>query len=136
MKKTVGLWIDHKKAVIVFVAGKDAEIRRISSSIAKHHRQSGVAMPADDVRQRELTGHLNTYYDEVVSCIHDAEAILILGPGEAKGELRKRLEKENLGRRIVAIETSDKMTDPQVVAKVREHFLKQRAAASSGIGPP
>jgi stalled ribosome rescue protein Dom34 len=131
MKKTVGLWIDHKKAVIVFVAGKDAEIKLLSSNLEKHHRQSGVATPADDVRQRELTGHLNSYYDEVVSCIRDAESILILGPGEAKGELKKRLEKDNLDRRIVGIETSDKMTDPQLVAFVRDHFLNQPAAASS-----
>ena len=33
MKKTVGLWIDHKRAVIVFVAGKDTETRLISSNI-------------------------------------------------------------------------------------------------------
>ena len=33
MNKTVGLWIDHKKAVIVFVAGKDTEIKLISSNI-------------------------------------------------------------------------------------------------------
>jgi len=132
MKKIVGLWIDHKKAVIVFGAGKDAEIKRISSNIAKHHRQSGVSTPADDVRQRELTGQLNSFYDEVVSRIHDAESILILGPGEAKGELRKRLKRVNLSRRVVGIETSDKMTDAQIVAKVREHFLNQRAATSSG----
>ena len=131
MKTRVGLWIDHKKAVIVFVAGRDAETKRISSNIEKHHRQSGVAMPADDVRQRELAGHLNTYYDEVVACIRDAESILILGPGEAKGELRKRLEKDNLSRRIVGIKTSDKMTDPQIVALVRGHFLNQPAATNS-----
>jgi stalled ribosome rescue protein Dom34 len=127
MKTEVGLWIDHSKAVIVFVAGKDEEIKLISSNIEKHHRQSGVSMPADDVRQRELTGHLNSYYDEVVSCIGDAEAILILGPGEAKGELIKRLEKDNLSGRIVGIETSDKMTDPQIVAQVRTHFLNLSA---------
>ena len=131
MNKTVGLWIDHKKAVIVFVTGKDAEIKLISSNLEKHHRQSGVAMPADDVRQRDLAGHLNTYYDEVVSSIRDVESILILGPGEAKGELKKRLEKDNLGRRIVGIETSDKMTDPQLVALVRGHFLNRPAAPSS-----
>jgi stalled ribosome rescue protein Dom34 len=130
MKTTVGLWIDHKKAVIAFVAGKETEIKRISSNIEKHHRQSGVSMPADDVRQREFAGHLNTYYDEVVSCIREADSILILGPGEAKSELKKRLEKDNLGGRIVGIETSDKMTDPQIVAQVREHFLNQRAATS------
>jgi hypothetical protein len=131
MKKTVGLWIDHKKAVIVFVAGKDTEIKLISSNIEKHHRQSGVVMPADDSRQRELTEHLNSFYDQVVSFIRDSESILILGPGEAKGELRKRLEKVNLRRRIVGIKTSDKMTDNQIVAMVRGHFLDRPAAASS-----
>src|ERR1700687_2095069 len=99
MKRTVGLWIDHQKAVIVFVAGQEEEIKQIGSNLEKHHRQSGVSMPADDVRQRELTKHLNTYYDEVVSCIRDAESIFILGPGEAKSELKQRLEKDNLGGR-------------------------------------
>ena len=132
MKKAVGLWIDHKKAVMVFVAGQDAEVKLISSNLEKHHRQSGVSTPADDVRQRELTGHLTTYYDEVISCIRDAESILILGPGEAKGELKKRLEKDNLDRRVVGIETSDKITDPQLVALVRDHFLNQPAATSLG----
>ncbi len=131
MRKTVGLWIDHKKAVIVFVDGRDTELKLISSDIEKHHRQSGVATPADDIRQRSLTGHLNIFYDEVVSCIHDAESILILGPGEAKGELKKRLEKNSLGRRILGIKTSDKMTEKQIVALVRGHFLSRPAAASS-----
>jgi hypothetical protein len=127
MKQKVGLWIDHKKAVVVFVAGKETETKLISSNIEKHHRQSGVATPADDVRQRDLTGHLNSFYDEVVSCIRDAESILLLGPGEAKGELKKRLEKDNLGRRIVGIKTSDKMTDNQIVAVIRGHFNQKGA---------
>jgi stalled ribosome rescue protein Dom34 len=130
MKTTVGLWIDHRKAVIVFVDGQEEEIKLISSKEENHHGQSGMSKPADDLRQRELTGHLNSYYDEVVSCIRDAESILIFGPGEAKGELKKRLEKDNLDGRIVGIEPADKMTDPQVVAKVREHFLKRSSAAS------
>ena len=133
MKKTAGLWIDHKKAVIVFVASKDTEIKLISSNIENHHRQSGMEMPADDVRQRALTGHLNSFYDEVASSISEAESILILGPGEAKGELRKRLEKGKLKRRIIGIKTSDKMTEKQIVALVRGHFSQkgqQRARGS------
>ena len=62
-------------------------------------------MQADDSRQREFTGDLNVYYDEVIACIRDAETILIFGPGEAKGELKKRLEKNRLGERIAAVET-------------------------------
>jgi stalled ribosome rescue protein Dom34 len=130
MQKTVGLWIDHKKAVVVFVDGRETETKLISSEIEKHHRQSGVATPADDIRQRELTGHLNRFYDEVVDGLRDAESILILGPGEAKGELSKRLEKDNLSRRIVGIKTSDKLTDKQIVALVRGYFLNRPAARS------
>ena len=123
MRKTVGLWIDHKRAVIAFVAGRETEVKLIDANIEKHHRQSGVSTPADDVRLRESTGHLNNYYDEVVSCIRNSDSNLILGPGEAKGELKKRLEKYHLGGRISAIETTDKMTDHQIVAHVREHFV-------------
>jgi hypothetical protein len=85
MQKTVGLWIDHKKAVVVFVAGKETELKVISSDLQKHQRQSGVATPADDIRQRELTGHLNRFYDVVIDCIRDTESIVVLGPGVAKG---------------------------------------------------
>jgi hypothetical protein len=77
---------------------------------------------ADDERDRQFAAHLNRYYDEVISYIRDAESILLFGPGEAKGELEKRLSAQGLGKRIVGIETTDKMTDGQVVAKVRQHF--------------
>jgi hypothetical protein len=69
-----------------------------------------------------LTGELNTYYDAVASAVRDAESLLIFGPGEAKGEFRKRLEKNNLGGHVAAVETADKMTDRQIAAKVREYF--------------
>jgi hypothetical protein len=61
------------------------------------------------------------YYDAVIACIRGAEAILIFGPGDAKGELKKRLESNDLGGRIISIETVDKMTDRQIAAKVRQH---------------
>ena len=50
------------------------------------------------------------------------DSIQIFGPGEAKGELEKRLEHEGLKEHILAIETMDKMTDRQIAAKVRERF--------------
>jgi hypothetical protein len=37
----------------------------------------------EDVRDRRLMAHLGRYYDEVISAIQDATAILIFGPGEA-----------------------------------------------------
>ena len=67
---------------------------------------------------------LNTYYDEVIACIRNAESILIFCPVEAKDELKKRLEGHHLGGRIVGIETVDKMTDNQIAAKIRQYFAQ------------
>jgi hypothetical protein len=134
MKTTVGLWIDHRKSVIVEVSDKDEETTVIESHVEKHAgRVDGARSTtpyeaqkaqADDSRQREFTGHLNVYYDEVLAAIRDADSILIFGPGEAKGELKRRLERDNLGARIVAVETVDRLTDPQIAAKVRDYFHK------------
>jgi hypothetical protein len=126
MKKEAGLWIDHRQAVIVIVTDKGEEIRRIRSNMEKHVRfASGSSEDgsAEDVRDRQFRNHLNRYYDDVIGCIRDAEAIQIFGPGEAKGELEKRLESEELKGHIVSIETVDKMTDRQIAAKVRQRFV-------------
>jgi hypothetical protein len=76
-------------------------------------------------RQRDFTKHLNIYYAAVIAGIREAESILIFGPGEAKGELKEQLEKNHLGGQIVDIETVDKMTNPQIAAKVRQYFAKE-----------
>jgi hypothetical protein len=75
------------------------------------------------MREAVFMGHLAAYFEEVVSYLRNEPAIFIFGPGEAKRELKKRLEKDKLGGRIVGIETADKMTDNQIAAKVRERFL-------------
>jgi hypothetical protein len=132
MRTKVGLWIDHRKAIVVAVTDKGEETRLIISKVERQLRRSGDSplegaydgkqAPARNSRQRTLTTHLNIYYDAVIACIRDAEGILIFGPGEAKSELKKRLKKANLSGRIVGMETVDKMTDHQIAAKVRQHF--------------
>jgi ABC-type branched-subunit amino acid transport system substrate-binding protein len=128
MKSAVGLWIDHSKAVIVIVSDKGEETKQLESGMEKHVRFSGGSRSeqggGEDQQDRQFTGHLNTYYDAVIAQLRDAESILLFGPGEAKGELEKRLANKGLGGRIVGIETVDKMTDRQIAAKVREHFRK------------
>jgi hypothetical protein len=125
MKSEIGLWIDHRQAVIVVVTDAGEETKRIISNMEKHVRFSSGSSEdgsQEDVRDRQFENHLNSYYDEVVAVIRDADSIQIFGPGEAKGELEKRLESEGLKGHIVGIETVDKMTDRQIAAKVRERF--------------
>lgn len=133
MKREIGLWIDHRKAIIVILTDGGEEIKHITSNNGKHIRYSGSShsktpeglkeVTSEDQRDRKFGNQLNKYYDEVIAAIRDADSIQIFGPGEAKGELEKRIEHEGLKAHILAIETVDKMTDRQISAKVREHFL-------------
>ena len=125
MKKAVGLWIDHREAVIMTVADEGEAIQRIHSDVEPHGRFSAHAPEGspEDRRDRRFGEHLQRYYDEVIATIRDANAILIMGPGEAKGELAQRLEHAKLSDRIVGIATVDKLTEPQIAAKIRQHFL-------------
>jgi hypothetical protein len=126
MKSEIGLWIDHRQAIIVVMNDAGEETKHIISNMEKHVRfASGSSEDgsSEDVRDRQYDNHLNSYYDEVIALIRDAHAIQIFGPGEAKGELEKRLESEGRKGQVVVVETVDKMTDRQIAAKVRQHFL-------------
>lgn len=137
MPSQVGVWIDHRKAVVVALTPDGEHTETIVSNVEKHPERGGdsplkgryepVQVPADDSRQRALTGELSHYYDSVIKALREFETLLLFGPGEAKGELHKRLVKMNLGARVAAVETEDRMTDKQIIAKVRSYF---------GLGPP
>lgn len=128
MKKEIGLWIDHRKAVVVIISDNGEEVREISSHMEKHVRYSNDTSDggsSEDVRDRQFENRLNSFYDAVVAVIRDGDSVQIFGPGEAKGELKKRLESAGFKRHVLAIETVDKMTDRQIAAKVREHLQNQ-----------
>jgi hypothetical protein len=141
MKSKTGLWIDHRQAILVTISEEGAETDAVLSKVEKHLRRADDAsiresfkttsIQADDRRQNATTEHLNIYYDEVIERIRDASAILIFGPGEAKQELKSRLDGARLGERVVAVETEDKMTEPQIEAKVREFFAQHHHARAS-----
>lgn len=128
------MWIDHREAIIVALSKGGEEIKRIASTVEKQLRRAGdpssgsfeaQEVPADDSRQREYTGQLTRYYDEIISYLRAAGSILIFGPSEAKGELKKRVEKDKNNVRPLAMETADKMTEEQIVAKVRYYFHQE-----------
>ena len=96
---------------------------RFSSGTHSKSSSNSQGSTAEDVRDRQFGDQLENYYDRIITIIRDADSILIFGPGEAKVELENRLKRESLEGCIVGIETVDKMTDHQIAAKVRDHFL-------------
>jgi hypothetical protein len=132
MKKEVGLWIDHHRAVMITVVNDKEETREVRSNIEKHMRpkkvpsvknlnSSNVSKP-EEMGESRYGNHLSGYYDGVVSLIRNADSIWIFGPGEAKIELKEHLVRQELGGRIVKVESVGKMTDRQIAAKARLYF--------------
>jgi hypothetical protein len=133
MATKAGVWIDHKQAIVVLVTdtGK-AVMKKIAFDIGQPLQSTGGSRSkhsytshdfiAENTLERKLGNDRKNYYDDVVASILGAEAILILGPGEAKGELLKRLQSKKLRGVMVKLETADKMTDRQIAAKVGLHF--------------
>lgn len=119
MKKDIGLWIDHRKAVVVIVSDEGEVFKEITSRMEKHVRFSSGHLEdgfSEDVRDLQFGNRLNSFYDAVIEVIRDGDSVQIFGPGEAKGELKKRLESGGFNGHTLAIETVDKMTVRQVAA--------------------
>jgi hypothetical protein len=133
MKNRAGLWIDYRKCVMVMITDDKIEKKIIHSNIEKHlgHIDNDTStesfesqkIMADCDRERNFTAHLNIYFDEIISYINDAEFILIFGQGEAKAEFAKQINKRRINGQIELLEIADKMTDTQVIAKVKEHMF-------------
>jgi hypothetical protein len=135
MKNSIGIWIDHRRAVIVGSAGAGDDILEIQSHADKQgSRSDGIhssqphasqGSQADDVVDRKFAQQLNAYYDRIIALVGEAPSLFLLGPGEAKGEFKKRLDAEKPSGRTLHVETADKMSDAQIAAKVRLHFSQE-----------
>jgi hypothetical protein len=135
--KRVGVWVDHRTAFVirpgsdedgeeggkiaVFESGAERQSRRASDW------ESGPYEPlqqqADNVQQRKYSAELSQYYDRVIEGIGEVEELLIFGPGEAPGELRRQLPRREFEGVRIAVERADQMTQDQMIAHVRRAKL-------------
>ena len=124
MGQLVGVWIDHKKAVIVSIAAGQVTTTTLKSDVGAHPHYSGSQEGGGEKKYEERHNQdLDRYYDDVIGQLGKPDALLLFGPGEAKLQLKARLGRSNGSlENVVAVESTDKLTDPQIVAKVKEHF--------------
>jgi hypothetical protein len=141
MKKYVGIWLNKREAFVVSLAKtqplaeENQEIlERIESKMERRVRLSGGSrskktpygpqeISVDSKQEDRIKGQLRKYYQQIIRRVSDADRILIFGPGEAKIELKKQIEKsKELAGKIKKIESADKMTQRQIAAKVKTFF--------------
>ncbi len=115
------IWIDHSEAhVIHFDAeASESEVVKTRSTHPHLHHKSGSA-GAGHARSAE------EYLRTVADAVADAGEILVVGPGSAKLELIRYVEKHlpKTAARILGVETVDHPTDRQLLAYARKTFVR------------
>jgi len=132
--KNVGIWIDHKEAILVFVEDDQATVEHIESNAESHFRPSSggkasgssavaVSVAKEQKAEERRKHQYRNFYKQVIQQCGQPGALYIFGPGEAKLELAKEIEKlKSHQYSILAVETSDKLTQNQLVQKVKAFF--------------
>ena len=134
MKRQTGIWIDSSKAIIVSLNGKKESITEIDSTIenksypnregnkgtfsGSHHSASETQL---NNRKKEQT---NYFMDSIIDYIKRSDELYVFGPANAKTELKKRIQTEKIiaPDKLKGVDTSDKLTINQIVAKVRNFY--------------
>ena len=132
MTQNIGLWIDHKQAFLIWHNRKRVEV--IPSNLEPRTHPSGGTRIGGRYNQSvdselryndRYNNQLSKYYEQVIATIQNADSIFIMGPGEAKLELKRAINKrKELIKKLLRVETADKMTKNQMIAYVKEFFSK------------
>jgi hypothetical protein len=123
-----GLWIDHSKAVLV-KANKMGEtsIEHFSSDVEGHNHggESEEHLSVTNQHRHEERRHnqMKAFCREIIAKLKDANELLVFGPGTAKHEFKNILEEHKvLFEKLKELETTDKLSDPQIVEHVKKAF--------------
>jgi hypothetical protein len=128
--RKVGIWIDHRRAVVVTIENGNESIATLEGEADHQPKAAGRSGnptkwgPQATFNERRIEENyrlkVSHFYKDVIKSIGKADQLLIMGPAQAKLEFVEEVEKVVDLRAVPRkVETVDKMTDPQIAAKVR-----------------
>ncbi len=137
-REGVLVWVDARESVIVRWAGGEAAIERRLSDVPPRRRSTGHvrhdprtrhggggAAPHDAGEGRRIE-HLNRFVDRIAAEVTEDDDILLIGSGQVRELVASRLREADLQahrNRQLTVDPAGRLTDPQLVARLRAHLL-------------
>lgn len=120
-KQYAGVWLDNSKAIIISkTSGNDSSEYAIQDKVKAQENQSGGSEHA--INNAKQTGNIK-YYKSVSTLLLPYDEILIFGPGKAQEQFKNYLQEDaQFKNKQITIDSGEQLTDPQMIAKVREFF--------------
>ncbi|PRY86941.1 hypothetical protein [Mongoliibacter ruber] len=141
--KQIGLWIDFNKAHIIGYQDGSVEIlETVESPVESLRRQDGEGNDStkftsnnnhtsnNEYRKNNISqNELKEYFKILESKLQPFDDILIFGPGTAREQIKNRLrEIKSFDSKWISVQKSDKLTDNQLLAFVRDFYKNESPA--------
>lgn len=134
MINKVGIWLDQRKAIIVFLDGDDERLIEIESNVETFRPHGGYGgankqLPQDAINDKKYLARkekqLKTYFQNIVSALPAVDELYILGPGEGKTLFLNFLHNEPKFRgALLVADACDSITVNQIIRKVKDYYTK------------
>ena len=122
--KRLGIWMDHANAHLMEFASNAIKSKTLSSDFTHQDKEHTLSRSENQMHNKEQHQQ-REYYEKLGEVIRNYEEIILFGPTDAKVELFNVLRANHLfGKIKIDIEQTDKMTENQQRAFVKNHFSK------------
>jgi stalled ribosome rescue protein Dom34 len=123
--KNLGIWMDHANAHLMEFTSIPITTSIISSKFTHEEKELSLRKSENGMHNKEQHEQ-SGYYKKLSEAIRNYEDVILFGPTDAKSELLNLLKADHHFENIkVEIEQTDKMTQNQQHAFVKDYFSKR-----------
>lgn len=118
-KQFAGIWMDNNKATIVARDSTSNKYQIVQTIKSEEQRGSGSEHSMNNAKQ----GANVKFFKSISGILIDFDKLLIFGPGKSQEQFKNYLETDaQFNKKDITIDTADQLTEPQMIAQVREFF--------------
>lgn len=117
-KQLAGVWLDNQHAIIIAQGeGQEFGVQNKVKVTGTHGGDSEHSM--NNSKQTESL----KYFKELSSMLMPYDEILLFGPGQSQEQFQHHLKEDvQFNHKQITVDSSGNLTDPQMIAKVRDFF--------------
>lgn len=125
IEKSLGIWMDHQDAHIMEFTTDPIETTTVESKFTHQEKEQTLGRSENLMHNKEQHEEAD-YYKALGEIIRNYNDVVLFGPTDAKVELFNVLRKDHrFAEIVIEIVPTDKMTENQQHAFVREYFSKR-----------
>jgi stalled ribosome rescue protein Dom34 len=131
-KRVAGVYLDSTKAVVIRPAPDYEEGDYIIQDRLEPdvHDRQGDKDSKNQAKQMDLL----KYYKSVAALLLTYEELYIFGPGSAQEQFQNHLKDDaQFKQKEFSIDSSEQMTEPQMIVKVRAHYSEPAVATVADV---